>query len=53
MERVWLGHYPAGMSATVDVHEFASLKDVLQRSCQGFANLPAYSNMGAVVDAPG
>jgi len=24
--------YPAGISATVDVHEFAPLKDVLQRS---------------------
>lgn len=49
MERVWLRHCPAGISATVDLQEFASLKDVLQRSCQRFATLPAYSNLGATL----
>ena len=49
MERVWLSHYPAGISATVDVFAFASLKDVLQSSCLRFAKLPAYSNMGATI----
>lgn len=42
-------HYPAGVSATIDVHEFASPKDILQRSCQPFAKLPAYSNMGTSI----
>jgi len=49
MERVWLNHYPEGISATVHVHEFASLKDVLQHTCQRFAKLPAYTNMGATI----
>jgi len=47
MEAIWLKNYPPGIPAEVDVHEFASLRDVLLRSCQRFGELPAYSNMGA------
>jgi long-chain acyl-CoA synthetase len=47
MERIWLSQYPSGIPADVDVHEFASLRDVLLRSCQRFGELPACSNMGA------
>jgi long-chain acyl-CoA synthetase len=47
MERIWLKNYPQGIPGDVDVHEFASLTDVLLRSCQRFGDLPAYSNMGA------
>ena len=49
MERIWLNHYPPGIPAEVDLNEFASLKDVLLRSCQRFGELPAYSNMGASI----
>ncbi|HUL64846.1 MAG TPA: AMP-binding protein [Burkholderiaceae bacterium] len=47
MEAIWLKHYPPGIPAEVDVHEFASLSDMLLRSCQRFGELPAYSNMGS------
>jgi long-chain acyl-CoA synthetase len=47
MERIWLTHYPSGVPAEVDVHEFSSLGEVLLRSCRRFAERPAYSNMGA------
>jgi long-chain acyl-CoA synthetase len=47
MEKPWLKHYPQGIAAEVDVHEFASIRDVLRRSCERFTDLPAYSNMGA------
>jgi long-chain acyl-CoA synthetase len=46
MERIWLRHYPHDIPAEVDVHEFDSLKDVLQHSCERFSDLPAYGNMG-------
>lgn len=49
MEQPWLKNYPKGMPHEVDVNEFASLKDVLARSCQRFGQLPAYSNMGASI----
>jgi len=47
MEKTWLKNYPPGIPAEIDLNEFASLNEVLQRSCQRFAELPAYSNMGA------
>jgi long-chain acyl-CoA synthetase len=49
MQPIWLKNYPPGVPAEVDVHEFASLPAVLQRSCQRFADLPAYSNLGASI----
>lgn len=49
MEAIWLKNYPPGVPAEVDVCEFTSLRDLLQRSCQRFADLPAYSNMGATI----
>ena len=47
MERIWLNHYPAGIPPDVDLDEFTSLVDVLRTSCRRFAELPAYSSMGA------
>jgi long-chain acyl-CoA synthetase len=49
MEQLWLTNYPEGIPHEVDVNEFASLKDVLERSCQRFRDLPAYTNMGASI----
>jgi len=49
MEKIWLKNYPPGMPAEVDLTAFSSLKDVLERSCQRFAALPAYSNMGSSI----
>jgi long-chain acyl-CoA synthetase len=46
MQAPWLSHYPPGVPAEVDVHEFSSLNDVLARSCARFGPLPAFSNMG-------
>lgn len=42
MEAIWLKSYPPGVPAEVDMFEFASLTDVLLRSCHRFAALPAY-----------
>ena len=49
MEAIWLKSYPPGVPAEVDVFEFASLREVLLRSCHRFAALPAYSNMGTSI----
>jgi long-chain acyl-CoA synthetase len=42
-----LNHYPPGIPADVDLDTYTSLADVLRRSCQRFADLPAYGSMGA------
>ncbi len=49
MESIWLKHYPKGVPACIDVHQFSSLCDVLQQTCQRFGDLPAYSNMGSTL----
>ena len=47
--RPWLAQYPAGVPAEADVTAFASLADMLQSSCQRFAALPAFTNMGVSI----
>ncbi|MDS4041844.1 MAG: long-chain-fatty-acid--CoA ligase, partial [Candidatus Competibacter sp.] len=49
MEKIWLKEYPAGVPADIDLNEFASLKDILEKNCQRFVDLPAYSNMGVTL----
>ena len=49
MEPIWIKNYPQGIPAEVDVNAFASLREVLLTSCARFADLPAYSNMGATL----
>jgi long-chain acyl-CoA synthetase len=49
MDKPWLRSYPPGVPAEVNVHEFSSVKDILERSCQRFADRPAYSNLGVTM----
>lgn len=49
MEKVWLQHYPKDIPAEIKLDEFASLNEILRHSCERFAALPAYSNMGATM----
>ena len=49
MEKIWLREYPPGVPTEVDLNEFGSLKDILEKSCRRFADLPAYSNMGVTL----
>ena len=46
MEPIWLKHYPQGIPAEVDVHRFASLKEMLEQCCERFRNRPAFTNLG-------
>jgi long-chain acyl-CoA synthetase len=46
MEKVWLKQYPPGIPAEVNIDEYASLKEILEKSCAKFSELPAYGNMG-------
>jgi long-chain acyl-CoA synthetase len=49
VERIWLKQYPPGIAAEVNVAEYASLKEILARSCERFGALPAYHNMGVSI----
>jgi long-chain acyl-CoA synthetase len=46
MKPIWLEHYPQGVPAQADLSQYASLKDILEKSCARFRDLPAFSNMG-------
>ena len=46
MDKPWLKSYPKHVPAEIDVNAYSSLKDILERSCQRFADRTAYSNLG-------
>jgi long-chain acyl-CoA synthetase len=46
MDRIWLGAYPPGVPAEIDVSEYASINDMLSRACRKFAGRPAFTNFG-------
>ncbi len=45
-ERPWLAHYPAGVSAEVDMNEFASINDVFETALGKYRDNTAFINMG-------
>src|SRR5512134_2544405 len=47
--RIWLQQYPEGIPPEVDVKAYASLKEIVEKSCARFADLPAYGNMGVSI----
>ena len=49
MEKIWLKEYPEGVPSDVDIHAYSSLKEILEKSCERFRDLPAYGNMGVTV----
>jgi long-chain acyl-CoA synthetase len=49
VDKVWLKQYPRGIAAEVDVTRYASLPEILARSCERFGPLPAYHNMGVSI----
>ena len=48
-EKLWLKQYPRGIPAEINLREYASLKEILARTCQRFGALPAYRNMGVSI----
>jgi len=49
VENIWLKEYPEGVPHTIDESEFSSLKDLFEKSCTKFRDLPAFTNMGRVM----
>jgi long-chain acyl-CoA synthetase len=49
MERPWIKSYPPGVAADIDLGAHASLRDILESSCSRYADLPAFTCMGATI----
>ncbi|TDQ36807.1 long-chain-fatty-acid--CoA ligase FadD1 [Thiopseudomonas denitrificans] len=45
-ENFWKDKYPAGIPAEIDADLYPSIQAVLSQSCERYAGLPAFSNMG-------
>ncbi|MFL2546411.1 MAG: AMP-binding protein [Candidatus Rariloculaceae bacterium] len=46
MNRPWLRAYPPGVPAEIDLDQYASLNEMLEKNFERFRNEPAFSNMG-------
>ena len=49
MQKVWLDSYPPGVAAEIDWNEFASVNEVLARTCRQYPARPAFRNMGTTL----
>jgi long-chain acyl-CoA synthetase len=49
MEKIWLKSYPPGVPAEIDASQYASIRDIFEKSCTKFAELPAFSCMGTTI----
>ncbi|WP_028694723.1 long-chain-fatty-acid--CoA ligase FadD2 [Pseudomonas cremoricolorata] len=45
----WNDKRPAGVPTTLDLHRYQSVVEVFERSCQRFADRPAFSNLGVTL----
>ena len=52
-KRIWVDSYAPGVPADVDVHAYASLNDLLERSCERFAKHTAFSCLGGALSYAG
>ncbi len=48
-KKPWLKEYPEGVPAEIDVNTYASVVDILERSCRSFRERPAYENFGVTL----
>ncbi len=46
MEPIWFEHYPPGVPPEADILRYASLKDLLEQSCERFRARLAFTSMG-------
>ncbi len=49
MTKIWHKYYDAGVPASVDVHEFRNIPEILDSSFRRFAPRPAFHNMGTTI----
>ena len=46
MEKIWLRSYPQGVPAEINPDTLQSLVELLEQSCEKFADLPSFYNLG-------
>lgn len=46
MEKVWLKYYPKDIPHEIDVNEYRSVPELIEKTCTKYLGRPAFSNMG-------
>jgi long-chain acyl-CoA synthetase len=46
VDKIWLASYPRGIPATIDVNEYASVREVFEEACATHAARPSFTCMG-------
>jgi len=49
MEKIWLKHYPPGVPAEIDYHQYRSVGELFERNTAKYRDRPAYTNMGRTI----
>jgi long-chain acyl-CoA synthetase len=49
VDRIWLKSYVPGVPAEINADSYRSVTEILEESCQTYADLPAFSNMGVTI----
>jgi long-chain acyl-CoA synthetase len=42
----WVNQYPPGVPANIDAEAYSSLRQIIEESCERYADQPAFTNMG-------
>lgn len=45
-QKAWIQSYPPGVPEDIDMEQFASIRDILEHSCEQFSDKVAFSHMG-------
>jgi long-chain acyl-CoA synthetase len=53
VQKSWLNSYPPGVTAEIDVNEYASINEMLAHSCRKFSHRPALQNLGSTITYAG
>ena len=46
MDKIWIKSYPKGIPATIDINEYASVREIFEESAGKFGSRPAFTCMG-------
>lgn len=49
VDKIWLKNYPPGIPAEINPDTYQSIVDIFLQSCQKFADLPAFYNLGVTL----
>lgn len=49
VEKIWLKSYPPGVPAEINPDIYQSLVEIFEQSCEMYADLPAYYNLGVTL----